>query len=1340
MKKKLYYVERQVVEERAHNDESYQDNKSKSLAEFRQTQRYVLLGEPGAGKTRAFEHEAQILHGCNIPASDFIDLDKAEWRDKVLFIDGLDEVIANAGDRTPLGQIRAKLHQLNVQRYRISCRAADWHGERDHGHLERASGEIAVLQLQGLAVEDIKIILHNDARVKDAESFYQQAEVNQLGDFLSNPQTLDMVIEATTGGEVWPNTKQEIYQKACEVLSKEHNLAHSEGSASRFITEELLCAAGELYSYMLIANGQAFSTDEADGKGVVSLPKLGIKKGQPHYAVLKTRLFNTISNTYFCSIHRSVAEFLAAHYLAKKIKEGLSLRRCFALITGFDGGPVAALRGLYAWLGAFSSEARAKVIATDVLGLVQYGDISQFSVADKKQVIKALKFESSKLDYLNYREDRGLAGIISADIIPELKVLLGTKDYTKPHQAILTAILDGLRHSEPQYDLKDFILSIVVDENNMHEVRWRALDVLIDFNEVGALLALTEDIRNNRVRDDSDELMGQLLKKLFPEHIPASKVFSYLKTVSKSGGINVYRLFWEYDFLSLLKEKDIPELLDILAKMDVNHLYYGQHGSLSRMVGGLVTKGLKRYGSAIDAERLYSWLRIGVDEEKGDIYGYGYDSEDNKNQIRLWLENNPEVYKRILKVCLSKIDDPQNFNLVFDCFWGARSPKDIGLWWLDEALVVANSAIKEECLWTAYQAIKNEYGDIGIEEKLIPWLGLHPEFQPVYERLTTPPEYIKKHEERRLKWKEKADSELKSRLNYFEEHMSALLNGTAPPYALHHLASAYFDHYANVSGQTGVERLSNFLDGNQELIQAAITGISKTLERNDLPTEDEVFKLSTKGKINYLQLPFLTAIEKRYTECSDFFEMVSDEIAQRALAYWWSYGAGHQPAWVEALMLQRPELSSRVLINYMTIMLQKRVANIHGYYQLANDDKYVEIAKRVVMPVLNKYPAKSLASHAAFLEALLKMAISHVDKSVFFKFITQKLKRSSLDVLQKIYLIAAGLVISPEKFESIVQAEVMTAERVNHLSGFLYDGWRSSYQPMDLKASTIELLITLIAPLTTPDWASKGGFVTKSMHDGDFVQTLITRLSNKPEKEVGQVFERLLKKSELSRWHATLKSAQQTYIHNRREAEYRHPSAKDVVETVNQNRPANVADLAAMVLDYLEVMQRDMHTTETDNYLRFWNEDSDSKPERPKVENSCRRYLAEKIKDKYTYQGIEINSEALAANNKRTDIRLIYRYNEKRFNLPIEIKRNSNDEIWTAICQQLIAKYTTEPDTQGRGIYLVVWFGAEYNVTAKDGGSRPKSASELQTRLIATMTPDEKKLIDVFVLDVSKPN
>ena len=92
-----------------------------SLDQLRDIYAYVLLGDPGAGKSKAFETEAAALGVRVQKARDFLtlELDPADWKEKTIFIDGLDETRASGSDgRTILDAIRAKLDKLGRPRFR----------------------------------------------------------------------------------------------------------------------------------------------------------------------------------------------------------------------------------------------------------------------------------------------------------------------------------------------------------------------------------------------------------------------------------------------------------------------------------------------------------------------------------------------------------------------------------------------------------------------------------------------------------------------------------------------------------------------------------------------------------------------------------------------------------------------------------------------------------------------------------------------------------------------------------------------------------------------------------------------------------------------------------------------------------------------------------------------------------------------------------------------------------------------------------------------------------------------------------------------------------------------
>ena len=153
------------------------------LSDFRDASAYVLLGDPGAGKTTEFERESGALGDAAVfvPARDFVTFDVAgrpEWQNKTLFIDGLDEMRAGAADgRSPLDEIRWRLDQLGRPDFRLSCREADWFGRSDRQALEAvaADGGVTVLRLDPLNQEASEELLKRTGRVQDAMRFRQEA-------------------------------------------------------------------------------------------------------------------------------------------------------------------------------------------------------------------------------------------------------------------------------------------------------------------------------------------------------------------------------------------------------------------------------------------------------------------------------------------------------------------------------------------------------------------------------------------------------------------------------------------------------------------------------------------------------------------------------------------------------------------------------------------------------------------------------------------------------------------------------------------------------------------------------------------------------------------------------------------------------------------------------------------------------------------------------------------------------------------------------------------------------------------------------------------------------------
>ena len=62
------------------------------LSDFADAPAYVLIAEPGAGKTTSFESAARAQGGTYVTVRNFLAYDdKPDWHDTTLYLDGLDE-------------------------------------------------------------------------------------------------------------------------------------------------------------------------------------------------------------------------------------------------------------------------------------------------------------------------------------------------------------------------------------------------------------------------------------------------------------------------------------------------------------------------------------------------------------------------------------------------------------------------------------------------------------------------------------------------------------------------------------------------------------------------------------------------------------------------------------------------------------------------------------------------------------------------------------------------------------------------------------------------------------------------------------------------------------------------------------------------------------------------------------------------------------------------------------------------------------------------------------------------------------------------------------------------
>ncbi len=1395
-------VSRTCTEIREGNDEQCQETVSRPLEEYRSVPAYVLLGDPGAGKSTAFKMECEALgeeaYHRPVSADEFLEYDTndfpAEWRGKTLFIDGLDEVRAGCQDvGAQFREIRKGLSALGAPRFRLSCREADWLGANDRKKLKSVSRDsaVTVLRLDSLTDQDIVSILNDYPGIgDDAHAFIDLAHEKGVAGFLKNPQTLKMLAEIVGAGGKWPVSRKDLFEKACDKMVREHNEEHQDAHDSNnpFSSEQLLNAAGRLCAVQLISGAYGYTRRGKPDEKYPALDQCDYDLAALRSA-LATKLFKGVFNNRFVPIHRHIAEFLAARYLSGiiDIHEGVPARRVIALITGQDGIVVTEMRGLSVWLAVHCQGLRLKLIEQDPIGIGLYGNICEFSLQEKRALLAALNREALRLGSSVWRWAATFRALATPQLESEFRRVLTSSSREEEYQRVVGFVLRVLREGDSLPLLSEVLLAVVYDDTWWPAINAFALDSFIcncpdSKGKTKQLKALLGNIHAGSVSDPYNELLGTLLNQFYLRGISPSEVWDYFSETGDPPINGRYYRFWQIHLIDrdISSDDQVAELLDglsgRLAEWDLS-MKLGNR-KLYSLPTNLLSRGLQAYGDRINTKRLYDWLEVGFGGGDGlwDI------DQEVLSRIRSWLEQPPDVQKVIVMEGLERCsasDSDFGFDIcvsgIEKRLYGASPPPDYGLWCLEQAVALADLELRvaQYLLGAAVRALEGQRGDEGLSREVLQQqTGKHEILRPIMEGLLQPspppPDTFKR--EARIR-----EEQERFMLDRFRSNEAALRENRVDPDLLYEIARKYFSGFANSGGlefagerlaileqagpNGGVQAVEQWLYGDQGLADAALQGLCGVIDREDVPDVEEVLDLEIQRRMHYLGLPFLAALEeiKRIATEDDASQWDDDRI-RKAVVFYYCYGNylhmpsghGYCPQWYRRLLAKRPEIVAEVLVQYGRCVFQVGDDYVdpiaEKFRRLELDPDHAQVAKHASLSLLRAFPilrSPEDQSHLSSLNHLFWTAIRYTDQALLQELIERKRSLTSISAAQRVRWLATGAMVWPGKYTDLLK-DFVQEDQENHaryLKAFfgsrVYQGASrgeedtSSFAGRELfrfdasKVPLWELLIRLIGSAVGPDWWGD--------HASDLVRMLIEDLIVCPEEEASNALVNLLANPALERWRDVLKQAQDNQQTIRRDANYPHPDIEQICKTLNNRSPANPADLAALLMDRLCELAEQIRTGNTDDWRQYWNKGKGEQSDFPEHENLCRNALLSDLRQ-HLPQGIDAQPEGQYANDKRADIRVFY----AGFNVPVEIKKNGHRDVWSAIRNQLIAKYTIDPDTDGYGIYLVFWFGEEYT-QPPPSGTRPANAKEMEERLKDSLSPEEARKISVCVIDVSIP-
>ena len=1235
---------------------------SRPLDEFRTRPAYVLLGDPGAGKTTEFDRESTELGDAALmlSAKDFIELDldsHREWRDQILFIDGLDEMRAGKEDsRVPLGEIRNRLDRLKPPGFRIACREADWLGHSDRRSLEAVSPDsrITVLRLDELDDQQVTELLLHQHNQTDPQGFIDKARQRGVGGLLVNPLTLRLLVDAVKPGGDWPDNRRRTLEMACRQIATEHNQEHRVAMRPPPL-EAVVDAAGWLCALQLLTGIEGYvlpsgvATPSFASLAELREPPVHLTRGDLVHA-LATKLFRSTGEG-FVPLHRHVAEFLAGRYLAQFIDGGVPARKMISLMTGStDDRVVTTLRGLSAWLAAHSGEARPRLIEADPVGVGLYGDIGNLTPREKEQLLESLSTFAEKAPVLGhqrqdgrsygYRDDTAWAFrcLATADMVPAMRELLNDPSMNESNNRLAILILEALSHADDPHsvaDLEQDLKAILWSDSRSAPMKWAALDAYLHIAPVSddrtrSLRLLLDAIQDGSVPDPDCEVRGGLLETLYPEAVTPSEVWLYApapRRPDQIGLIGHFLVFWHRNLLNKSSDQHLAELLDSLHQQASRVLPALEQPGLEDLPTELLARCLEANGDSAEAADLYRWLAA-----TGGLLDQSPVREEPARRVRAWLEARPHIQKEIVLTWLRQRDPDDSAHPLgywyCEAPYGSTLPRDFGLWCLDQALEIGDTEpqVSEGLLLEAYRSLHRPSASGGLtleamRERLrgTPTLAAHLEGfceRHSSQEASIESEYQRKRRERLEKWEQEQRQLSEDWAIHLRDHQDELRKNRFSPQNLATLANVHFGLIAGVDRHRSPrDRVSVFMGGDPRLVDAAMIALRDAALRDDLPEVDQTVSWSLESRHSWLARPVLTSLNLLDGEDPDRLDALQQAQKRKALAIYYCVPHGaHTPRWHDRWLRDDPDL-------ILDVLYQCAVADVRagkdipaGLNELDGAEGHHDQVHDARLRLLEAFPTRSSNQQLPLLDRLLTRALDHPDHAALLALAERKQASTSMPIGQRVrWWATSALIVQGIRLQQLKTELANSEVRTRHLATFLRSVWdrhdrRSSILGDIRDPSALRELIEILGRwCDAPQYRS--GFVTLEMEMSDLIGTLIGHLGSDPSENAHHALVRLVEDPELEGWHPHLKRALEEHRVIHRDASYSHPSIEQVQDTLNDGPPASAADLAALLEDRLTDICEDLKGSNSDFWRQFWNEDRHRRLTAAKPEDSCRDAL-----------------------------------------------------------------------------------------------------------------------------------
>ena len=1258
-------------------------------------------------------------------------------------IDGLDE-IASAVPGGAVVDVLKQLSKLGNPSFILTCRAADWRGAADRIRIEDHYGdEPMLLHLQPFDQDDARAFLSREFPAIHPATVLEHLDRCGIEALCRNPLTLRMLGEVANTEDALPETRTHLFDRACRVMLREPNPRHQGDAHARKSDEELLlsagviCAAELLCGYTGVHDGPFAETPQ----GFLNIAELhGLPFGDLAADVIRTRLYPAERENRFAPVHRVIAEYLGAKWLARCFEDGVSEKRIFSLFRQGEGVPTS-LRGLHAWLAHFNDVLARTCIAADPYAVLRYGDAETLTLEQARALLSALKGLSEDDPYFR-SEDWGqhpVSGLMRPELRDEVLAIVETADR---HVQLRDLLLEAMSGTSLADELLPTLESIAFDQNRQVEERSVAAEAL----------------QTTATRDDWEPVIGRLLGMNDPDSARIAFEFlrraglfgvpevTSIRTVLAYFGVSPRRtsedesLGLRYvpdDLFSDLDTARLASWLDALVEIvrpSMENTHFEAKWHVARLVRRVAVRILEA-DPAIQAQRVWSWI--------GWLTGHQGSDDDTDRRLGAVIRENKALRAALLEHVLLT---PCGENTL------------MAGWELSELTLALHPTAQD--LAGIVRALRARAGDDEIDPET--WRDLlllgrtadglpsdlrtaavecargDAELLSILDQMSESPaaEWEAKRAERDAHREAKRQSVFRVHRHILTDKPEEVSGGDV--HALSTAANVYLGRTWALPPELHFEpelppheRLRAFL--GDALVERVMAGFIATLDRDDLPNAERIAQAHSESKLGVAEAPMICGVAETLRLGRPLEGIDRETLAASYMA--WRLGPESESV---ALNTIGEALECALFYDdldwetHFRTSIEPYLDRNHHHpgelYRLAHEARFAELAGCLSVDWLRRYTALNLRVQTKLLTCVLKDAPKDEMRALFVDI----RDRAHPDDATELLWLSADYIVNLEHRRSALEDAAKehpnfiwsVRDRVAPRDGERFDGCS-----LEQLVFVIEAFGQSWPNVPTPTGVTIMGDCNPS-DASEFIRRAIYTIAGIPSPDATHALQSLID-GHASSYLDTTKHALALQRRMRRDHEYSSPSIGELHAVVENDLPESIDDMRAWFGDRLEEFRKRIRGSDTNMREAYWNDAGE-----PRNEEFCRDRLIEHVSGPLP-ESIHFGPEARMPDRKRADIALTR--NARK--LPVEIKGQWEDNVWNAVNDQLDAKYTVDWQADGRGIYIVLWFGdipCRNLPKHPDGLPRPETPGKLEGMLKDRLPEARRSSIDIFVIDLSR--